>query len=256
MSRLNPLWVDITWGAGGSTASLTLEITQHIQMLTNLDVMMHLTCTNMTKELIDEALEKCKEYGVRNILALRGDAPHGQEKWTSVEGGFEYASDLVKYIKEKYGDYFCIVVAGYPETHLECDDPDKDIENLKKKIDAGAEIVITQLFFDTQKFLDFKQRCEDAEITVPIIPGIMPIQAYAGFKRMTSLCKTYVPEKVLEEIELIKDDEKQVKEYGIKYCTEMCEELMSKGINFLHFYTLNLEKTVGTVINNLGIVRI
>ena len=125
MAVLNPLWVDITWGAGGSTSDLTLDITKHIQTFTGLDCMMHLTCTNMTRDLIDHALAKCHEFGVRNILALRGDPPHGQEKWTSTEGGFEYASDLVAYIKEKYGDHFCIAVAGYPETHSEAESAEK-----------------------------------------------------------------------------------------------------------------------------------
>ena len=159
MSLLNPLWVDITWGAGGTTAILTLEITQHIQLFTGLDVMMHLTCTNMTKDTIDDALEKCHKYGVRNILALRGDPPKGEEKWTACDGGFSNACDLIKYIRGKYNDHFCIGVAGYPETHLEAESPEKDIEYLKHKVDCGADLIITQLFYDNNKFLDFVDKC-------------------------------------------------------------------------------------------------
>lgn len=125
--------------------------------------------------MIDEALKKCVKYGVRNILALRGDPPKGEERWTAVEGGFKNAADLVRYIRKSYGDHFCICVAGYPETHLEAENPEKDLEYLKQKIEAGSDLIITQLFYDTQKFFDFVQRCRNIGITVPIIPGIMPI---------------------------------------------------------------------------------
>lgn len=159
MSLLNPLWIDITWGAGGTTSGLTLEIAQHIQCFTGMDVMMHLTCTNMTKIQIDEALQKCMKYGVKNILALRGDPPKGEIRWTATEGGLNYAADLVKYIRKNYGDHFCICVAGYPETHLEAENAEKDIEHLKLKIDSGADLVITQLFYDNQKYFDFVSKC-------------------------------------------------------------------------------------------------
>lgn len=255
MACLNPLWVDITWGAGGTTADLTLEITEHIQTFTGLDVMMHLTCTNMTVETIDNALAKCKEYGVKNILALRGDPPAGEEKWTSCEGGFEYAADLVKYIKSKHGDEFCIAVAGYPETHLEATSAEDDIQHLKTKVDAGADLVITQLFYDTDLYLDYVKRAQEAGVSIPIIPGIMPIQNYNGFKRMTTLCKTSVPQAITDALEPIAEDESKVKEYGIELCAEMCQKLMDAGCNFLHFYTLNLEKTVVAVIDRLNIAK-
>lgn len=215
--------------------------------------MMHLTCTNMTKDLIDEALAKCKEYGVKNILALRGDPPKGEEKWTSCEGGFEYASDLVAYIRKQYDDYFCIAVAGYPETHLEAESEESDIQNLKKKVDAGADLIITQLFYDTQKFLDYQAKVKDVGVDVPVIPGIMPIQNYGGFCRMTEFCKTFVPQKIKDDLEPIHEDEDKVKQYGIDLCVEMCQTLMDAGVKFLHFYTLNLEKTVVAVIDKLGI---
>lgn len=217
--------------------------------------MMHLTCTNMTVETIDHALAKCKEFGVKNILALRGDPPAGEEKWTSCEGGFEYASDLVKYIKEKHGDEFCIAVAGYPETHLEAESAEADIKHLKTKVDAGADLVITQLFYDTDLYLDYVKRANEAGVSVPIIPGIMPIQNYNGFKRMTSLCKTSVPQAITDAIDPIGEDEMKVKEFGVEHCAEMCQKLMDAGVNFLHFYTLNLEKTVVAVIDRLNIAK-
>ena len=143
MATYNPLWVDMTWNAGGSSSDLTLSLCTHIQQYTGLDVLMHLTCTNMEKRKIDEALEGAYKAGIRNILALRGDPPRGQEKWTACEGGFEYSTDLIKYIKSKYDDYFCIVAAGYPETHLEAQSRAADLCHLKEKVAAGAEIIIT-----------------------------------------------------------------------------------------------------------------
>lgn len=252
MSLINPLWVDITWRAGKS-AQLTLEICQHVQMFTGLDVMMHLTCNNMTKADIDDALDKCKEYGVRNILALRGDPPEEGDPVNDCH--LEYGVDLIRYIKENYGDYFCIGTAGYPETHLEADSPEDDLRFLKEKVDAGADIIITQLFFDNEIFLDFEERCRNIGITCPVIPGIMPIQNYSGFKKMTSLCQTKVPKQLLEDLESISHDEHKVKEYGIDLCVKMCNELISKGIKFLHFYTINLETSVVESVKKLGIMK-
>lgn len=212
MSLINPLWIDVTWRAG-KTANLTLEICQHLQMFSGLDVMMHLTCNNMSKNDIDEALQKCKEYGVRNILALRGDPPEEGEPINDCE--LNYGIDLIHYIKENYGDYFCIGTAGYPETHLEATSPEEDLMHLKAKVDAGAELIITQLFFDNEIFLDFVRRCREIGIDVPIIPGIMPIQNYSGFHKMTSLCQTKVPETIINDLERIKHDEAKVRKYGV-----------------------------------------
>jgi methylenetetrahydrofolate reductase (NADPH) len=147
----------------------------------------------MPLEQIDAALEKCKEIGITNILALRGDPPAGHERWTAVEGGFHNAIDLVRHIKNKHGDYFCIAVAAYPETHLECEDPELDVQRLKEKLDAGADFAITQMFFDVQIYVDFVNKCRRAGIVQPIIPGILPIMTYTGFKRMTEFCQTKVP---------------------------------------------------------------
>jgi len=252
MSLINPLWVDVTWRPG-STQHLTLEVCQHLQMFTGLDVMMHLTCNNMCKSDIDEALQKCKDYGVRNILALRGDPPEDGNPVNDC--GLNYGVDLIKYIKEQHGDYFCIGAAGYPETHVEAKSSEDDLINLKAKVDAGADLIITQLFFDTQIFIDFVSKCREIGIEVPIIPGILPIQSYNGFLKMTSLCGTYIPEEVMSELERIKADESEVRKYGVNLCVKMCKEIMDSGTNFLHFYTINLEKSTVDVINKLGIMR-
>merc|ERR1719162_1585755 len=197
------MWVDVTWGAGGSTAEKTLEICINALKYHGLDVMMHLTCTNMVKEDLHKALTTCKENGICNILALRGDPPAGVNtgEFKACEGGFAYAVDLVKYIREEFGDYFCIAVAGYPEGHLEATSFDDDMKHLKEKVDAGADLIVTQLFYDNDGFLEYVDKCKKMGINIPILPGIMPIQSYGGFSRMTSLCKTKVPPHINETLE-------------------------------------------------------
>jgi len=255
MAALNPMWVDVTWGAGGSTADKTMEICVNALQYHGLDVMMHLTCTNMPKEKLQEALQQCKDHGIRNILALRGDPPAGINKgeWKQVEGGFAHATDLIAHIKKEFGDWFCIGCAGYPENHMESTSKEDDLKYMKMKVDAGADLVVTQLFYDNQEFLNFVKACRLQGITVPILPGIMPIQSYAGFKKMTELCKTKVPPHISEALEKVKDDESKVKDYGVECGVEMCKELLANGVPGLHFYTLNLESAVLRIIDGLKI---
>ena len=224
---------------------------------------MHLTCTNMPVEKLEAALQQCKQAGIRNILALRGDPPHGEEKFTQVEGGFSCALDLVKYIREKHGDYFGICVSGYPEAHTDqiVEDPEEmkikyweDIEYLKKKVEAGADFIITQLFYDVDLFLKFVVDCKSAGITAPILPGIMPIMNYGGFKRMTSFCKTFVPEHVSDVLETIKDNDAAIKAYGISLGTQMCQRLLDSGVPGVHMYTLNLDKSAVGILKNVGLI--
>merc|ERR1712070_1206314 len=254
MVSYGPQFCDITWGAGGSTADLTQDIANRMQKEVGIETMMHLTCTNMMPEKVTVALEKCKEAGIENILALRGDPPKGQEKWEAVEGGFECALDLVKFIREKHGDFFGIGVAGYPEAHPDaiCDDP----EYLKKKIDAGGQMIITQLFYDVGNFLQFVKDCRNIGINCPILPGIMPIQSYGGFMRMTGFCKTKVPQEILDTLEPIKDNAEAVKAYGIHLGTQMCKTLIEAGTPGLHMYSLNQDKAVLGILNGLGLISI
>jgi methylenetetrahydrofolate reductase (NADPH) len=254
MSLYKPAWIDVTWGAGGSTSDLTLEICTNAQKYIGLETMMHLTCTNMQKEKIDSALKQAKEAGIRNILALRGDPPRGEE-WKKIEGGFGYAADLVRYIRQEYGNYFGICVAGYPEGHVDAQSYEEDLKNLKEKMDAGADCIITQLFYDTDLFLKYVDDCRKLGIKAPIVPGIMPIHTYAGFDRMTTLCKTHVPQKIKDALEPIKNDDEAVKNYGIQLCIEMCRTLLKAGTPCLHFYTLNLEKSVLGILQGLQIIE-
>uniref|UniRef100_A0A5B6ZDG3 Methylenetetrahydrofolate reductase n=1 Tax=Davidia involucrata TaxID=16924 RepID=A0A5B6ZDG3_DAVIN len=260
----NPTFCDITWGAGGSTADLTLEIANRMQNMVCVESMMHLTCTNMPVEKIDHALDTIKSNGIQNVLALRGDPPHGQDKFVQTQGGFACALDLVKHIRSKYGDYFGVTVAGYPEAHPDViqsngvatlEGYQNDLAYLKRKVDAGADLIITQLFYDTDIFLKFVNDCRQIGITCPIVPGIMPINNYKGFIRMTGFCKTKIPSEITAALEPIKDNEEAVRAYGIHLGTEMCKKIMANGIKTLHLYTLNMEKSALAILMNLGLIE-
>jgi len=254
MSLLEPQWIDVTWGAGGSTSKLTLEICHAAQKYVGVETMMHMTCTNMPVEAIRASLEKAKEFGIQNILALRGDPPRG-EVWKQIEGGFAHAADLVRFIRREFGDYFGICVAGYPEGHVDAVSYEDDLKHLKEKVDAGADLVITQLFYDVDRYGQYVADCRALGVTVPILPGIMPIHGYAGFERMTTLCKTAVPAHVRAALEPIKNDDEAVRAYGVKLGMDMCRELVTKhGVRALHFYTLNLEKSVVQILQGLELV--
>merc|ERR1719174_39567 len=250
------MWIDVTWGAGGSTADTTLSLCETAMDVTGLDVLMHLTCTNVTIDTTRQVLQRCKEKGLCNILALRGDPPANASEWTATEGGFAHAVDPVRFIRKEFGDYFCIGVAAYPEGHIDAESFDKDLRYYKEKVDAGADFGVTQLFYDTNLYFEFLKKSH--AIGVPksfdVFPGIMPIQSYAGFRRMTGLCKTFIPKQIDEALELVKDNEAAVKEYGIELAVQMCRELMAGGCPGLHLYTLNLEKSATAICEKLGLV--
>merc|ERR1719487_2092320 len=250
------MWIDVTWGAGGSTADTTLSLCETAMDVTGLDVLMHLTCTNVTIDTTRKVLQRCKEKGLCNILALRGDPPANASEWTATEGGFSHAVDLVRFIRKEFGDYFCIGVAAYPEGHIDAESFDKDLQYYKEKVDAGADFGVTQLFYDTNLYFEFLKKSHALGVpkSFDVFPGIMPIQSYAGFRRMTGLCKTFIPKAIDESLELIKDNENAVKEYGIELAVQMCRELMDGGCPGLHLYTLNLEKSATAICEKLGLV--
>merc|ERR1719421_520657 len=247
------MWIDVTWGAGGSTAETTQLLCETAMDVTGLDVLMHLTCTNVTVETTRKVLQRCKDKGLCNILALRGDPPAGMDQaWTATEGGFKHAVDLVKFIRKEFGDYFCIGVAAYPEGHVDylgengaIDQAawEQDMKYFKDKVDAGADFAVTQLFYDCEKYGTFLKKCKAMGIpdSFKVYPGIMPIQNYAGFKRMTGFCKTFIPKEITEALEPIQNDDQAVKEYGIKLGIEMSQRCIELGAPGVHIYTLNLE---------------
>ena len=254
MAALRPAYIDITWGAGGSTAEKTFDMSKTIQKYFGLDVMMHLTCTNMPKDSIKQVLLDSKENNISNILALRGDPPEGASRWEKNNSEFNNGIDLVQYIRKEFGDIFFIGVGGYPETHQEQNDPDLDISFLKQKVDAGADIIVTQLFYDVEKFLLFRDKCSKAGIRIPIVPGIMPIHNYARFLKFTQFCKVEIPSSVSQALESIKNDDSSVIDYGIEQGSKMCEKLIDEGAPGLHFYTLNLEYSVSELLSSIGLV--
>jgi len=254
MASLHPAYIDVTWGAGGSTADKTLEMCKTIQKYFGLDVMMHLTCTNMGESSIKKILTEARESDLFNILALRGDPPEGSLTWKKHAEGFRYGVDLVRYIRKEFGDKFFLGVGGYPDGHQEQTDINVDIKFLKEKVDAGSDIVITQLFYDIDKFLLFRDKCVKAGIKVPIIPGIMPIHNYARFLKFTQFCKVSIPNLISKQLESIKDDDSSVINYGIDQASKMGRVLIEEGVPGLHFYTLNLEHSVSEILRSLNLV--
>ncbi|RCK57983.1 Methylenetetrahydrofolate reductase 2 [Candida viswanathii] len=253
MYDLNPIFIDITWNAGGRSSSLTNEMVYTAQSTLGLETCMHLTCTNMKVELIDEALDKAYKSGCQNILALRGDPPLDGSEST---GDFKYAKDLIAYIHKKYGDHFNIGVAGYPEGHPEETDEVKTLEYLKEKCDAGADFIITQMFYDVDNFISWCSKLRKIGIDLPIIPGIMPISTYSAFLRRAKWSEISIPQHFLDALDPIKDDDFLVREKGTELVSEMCQKLLESGyVNHLHFYTMNLEKATVMILERLNLVE-
>ncbi|WPH03902.1 Hypothetical protein R9X50_00678500 [Acrodontium crateriforme] len=272
---LRPLWVNVTWGAGGSTSAKSLALAELTQRSMGLTTCLHLTCTNMSRKLVDEALEQAKVLGVRNILALRGDAPRSDE-YREVKDEFEddddsnrdftWAVDLVRYIRAQYGDYFCIGVAAYPEGHSDQSHPEHqslehDMPYLVEKTLAGADFIMTQLFYDLEAYERFEKALREHESgafkTIPIIPGLMPVQSYQILRRTTKLSHAALPAEVLRKFDNVKNDDEAVKAVGIDLLAEMIERLKSikgPGPRGFNFYTLNLEKVVTTILERTKLI--
>ncbi|CAG8956018.1 hypothetical protein HYFRA_00008874 [Hymenoscyphus fraxineus] len=272
MSRaLRPLFVTVTWGAGGSTATKSLELAELCQRELGLTTCLHLTCTNMSRELVDRALEDAKALGIRNILALRGDPPRKEEYGDANgtkegEEEFVWAVDLVRYIRKNYGGYFCIGVAAYPEGHADEGHPEgqsleHDLPYLVEKTNAGADFIMTQLFFDVEAFDSFEKRLREHESgafkTIPLIPGMMPIQSYQMIKRTTKLSHAKLPQEILDKLEPVKGDDEMVKRVGVDIMAGIVEHIKrekSPGPRGFHFYTLNLEKAVSFILERTNLI--
>lgn len=273
---MRPLFVNVTWGAGGSTATKSLELAEICQRQLGLTTCLHLTCTNMSRVLVDDALEQAKALGIRNILALRGDPPRNDEyrgEGPPVSGDsneeFTWAVDLVKYIRKQYGDYFCIGVAAYPEghtdeSHPEHQDPMSDLPFLVEKTEAGADFIMTQLFFDIKSYLDFermlRQHPSGVFKDIPMIPGLMPIQSYQILRRITKLSHAKLPDDILARLDAVKGDDEAVKKVGVDILGEIISRIKGDtstgytGPRGFHFYTLNLEKAVAHILERCQLI--
>jgi len=251
MYNFGPKFIDITWGAGGRSAELTCEMVLQAQAVYGLETCMHLTCTDMGREMVDDALEKAYKAGCTNILALRGDPPREQEKWTAASDGYAYARDLVKHIRKAYGDHFDIGVAGYPEGCDDNKDEEQLLDHLKEKVDEGASFIVTQMFYDGDNFIRWVRKVRERGITIPILPGIMPIATYNSFLRRAKHMQCKVPQEWMDKLEPVKNDDVAVREIGKTLVADMCRKLLANGINHLHFYTMNLAQATRMVLEEL-----
>jgi methylenetetrahydrofolate reductase (NADPH) len=255
LRELNPAFCSVTYGAGGGTREKTLTIVDRIQRDHQITAMAHLTCVNATIDDTRAVLEHTQALGIKNILALRGDPPSGAGEFVRTEGGFEYSYQLVRHIRE-FGE-FSVGVAGFPEGHIDCaEGKHVDWRRLKNKIDHGADFVITQLFFENSHYFEFRDFLAAQGVTVPIVPGILPILSTHQIKRFVALCGAGLPPALLSELEARGGDDEAVTQFGIEYATRQCEELLREGAPGLHFYTLNKARSTTEVVKNLGLAGV
>jgi methylenetetrahydrofolate reductase (NADPH) len=236
---LTPSFVSVTYGAGGSTRERTIEIVTRVKQEHGIEAMAHLTCAGSTREDLGAVLARISDSGIENVLALRGDPPKGQAEFTAVEGGFRYASELVRFIRDRHNSVLCLGGACYPEKHPECGNPAVDLQNLKRKVDEGLDFVITQLFFNNRHYFEFVERARRIGIQVPIVAGIMPITNASQIERFMVSCGATIPFELGEELDRRRGDPQAVMELGIAHATAQCIELLDKGAPGIHFYTLN-----------------
>ena len=249
LRELRPAFVSITYGAGGSTRARTIEACKQIQNQIGLNVMAHVTCVASSRADLRNVLNDLEAAGIENVLALRGDPPKDAAVFDTPASGFAHASDLAAMLARNY--HFCIGGACYPEKHIESASLEDDLQNLKRKVDAGAEFLITQLFFDNDKYFEFVERARRIGITVPILPGIMPITNYEQIQRFTAMCGATVPPKLLAELEVRREEPKAVEELGVAFATLQCTDLLRRGAPGVHFYTLNKSPATRAIVSAL-----
>jgi len=246
----NPHFITCTYGAGGSTRDRTLTTIAEVLTLTDIPVASHLTCVQASSEEIAAYVQKAAAMGISNIVAIRGDIPDGHDTFQPTEGGFAYANELVNFLNTEFPS-LGIAVGGYPEKHPEAISPEADIENLKRKVDAGSDIIITQLFYNNEDFYRYRDQCQVAGIQVPIVPGIMPVTSFGQLKRVTSLGASAIPEKFASDLERHEGDEEAQFKIGIDFAIAQTNDLNDHGIPGLHFYVLNKSKATMAVLHEL-----
>jgi methylenetetrahydrofolate reductase (NADPH) len=247
---LAPSFVSVTYGAGGSTREKTIDIVTRIKREHGIEAMAHLTCVGHDRDEIAAILDRLEACAVDNVLPLRGDPPQGETTFVRPVNGFGYASELVRFIRER-GYRFCLAGAGYPEGHQECRDLARDIEYLRQKVAAGVDFVITQLFYDTADYFAFVGRARQIGIDVPLVPGIMPITNVAQIERIARLCGARIPEALRAQLHAAAGDDAAVQAIGIEYATRQCRELLGGGAPGIHFYTLNQSPATAAILAEL-----
>lgn len=248
LAKYHPEFFSVTFGAGGSTRDRTMETVFEIQAEGHYDAAPHISCISSSKEEIKELLSAYQSKGIKRLVTLRGDVPSGEVS----AGDFRYANELVAFIRQETGDWFHLEVAAYPEFHPESSSVAKDLENFKRKIDAGANSAITQYFYNTDAYFHFLDACEKQGITVPIVPGVMPIYNFTQLARFSNVCGAEIPRWLRLRLEAYGDDLTSLRAFGVDVVTELCAKLQHEGVKSLHFYTLNQSATIAKVINNLS----
>jgi methylenetetrahydrofolate reductase (NADPH) len=254
LRALDPAFVSVTYGAGGSTKDKTLEIVSRIRGEFGIEAMAHFTCVGATVGQLREQLDAMRDAGLENVLALRGDPPAGQEEWRMTPGGLEFSAQLVSMIQDDYPQ-FAIGGACFPETHIAATSSEDDLRYLKDKVDAGARFLITQMFFDNALYDDFVRRAREAGIDVPIVPGILPITNVAQLERITGLCGASIPSGLMAELQARAEDADAVADFGVAYATLQCADLLAAGAPGVHFYTLNRSTATRAILSALRLTR-
>ncbi|MCS6852002.1 MAG: methylenetetrahydrofolate reductase [NAD(P)H] [Gemmataceae bacterium] len=254
LQQFGPGFISVTYGAGGGTRDRTLRMVHRLQCDFGIESMAHLTCVGSTRTMLASVLDQAAALGIRNILALRGDPPRGQATFQAVEGGFSHAIDLIRFVKS-WG-CFHIGAAGYPEGHAECPDKYLDWDRTAAKVEAGAEFLITQLFYDVNDFLEFTDYLRHRRgVTVPIVPGILPFLSAEQIHRFTSLCGARLPPELRRRIDAHAHDDEAVRRIGVEVCTEMCRRLLDEGVPGFHIYCLNRVPSAAEILHNLGLMK-
>jgi methylenetetrahydrofolate reductase (NADPH) len=254
LKRLGPSFISVTYGAGGGTRDRTLGIVSRIRREFDIESMAHLTCVGSTRDMLGQVLDDAHALGIDNILALRGDPPKGQTMFKPVEGGFAYALDLIRFVKSR--NCFAVGAAGYPEGHIECKDRYLDWDRTVAKVEAGAEFIITQLFYDARDFFEFEDYLRNKRgVKVPIVPGIMPFLNSSQIKRITSLCGSKMSEELHRKLDALAEDDEAVRQFGVEVCTAICRQLLDAGVPGIHFYCLNRFPSCTEIMRNLGLAN-
>ena len=246
---LHPAFVSITYGAGGSSRTRTIALAKRIARELDLTVLAHVTCVGSTRAELRGVFDDLARAGIENVLALRGDPPRGETAFVPVEGGFSYASELIAMLKKNYD--FCVGAACYPETHVEAESPESDLRHLREKVDAGAEFLVSQLFFDNDAYASFNDRARDAGIGVPMLPGLMPVTNYEQITRFVAMCGATIPPKLRAAMEQRRGDDRAVEDLGVAYASMQALDLLHRGAPGIHFYTLNRSPATRAIVSGM-----
>ena len=249
LKPLGPAFISVTYGAGGGTKDRTLEIVERAKSEIGLESAAHITCVGHSRQELKGILDQLVQFGIENVVALRGDPPKGEARFVPHPDGFRYGSELIEFIKKEYT--FCIAAAGYPEGHIESPNKQTDWMHLREKVKAGADLIITNLFFENQHFFEFERHIREGGVSIPIIPGIMPITNFQQILKFTRICGATIPVEVVRDLEAVQNEPEAVRKYGVEHAKNQCRGLLAHGVPGIHFYTLNKSTATQEIIRSL-----